>query len=135
MERGASSVIAAPFAAPEEVDAGSVLAELRAELDRHRPGGGALTPTTPLWALLDRDGEDFVRTLYDELLGRAPEPAELEQHAAALARASMSKIEIVGAIRYGAEGRAANRRVSGLLPRYLLRRAGRLPGAGWLVRG
>ncbi len=105
------------------------------------PLGGTLHTTdglaaraVPLWTLLDQDGADFVTYLYEEVLGRPPDGPAIAHYAALLDAGAMAKIEVVGVIRYSAEGRRMNRKVTGLLPRYLLRRAYHLPLLGRLAR-
>jgi O-antigen chain-terminating methyltransferase len=111
--------------------------------------GSAPTPPPPPAALLEgrRDmtvpldpgslmawqGADFVRRAYLELLGREPDE-RASFYAEALADGRLSKLEILGGIRFTDEGKAVGREVRGLKPRFLVSRAGRLPVVGRLVR-
>ena len=138
-----NALLMSPLSAPADPDTAEVLAEMLAEATRgpSLPLGGTLHTTdglaaraVPLWTLLDQDGADFVTYLYEEVLGRPPDGPAIAHYAALLDAGAMAKIEVVGVIRYSAEGRRMNRKVTGLLPRYLLRRAYHLPLLGRLAR-
>lgn len=132
-----------PFV-PADPDTAEVLAEMLAEASRpsyavlgltlHSTEGLAAARPVPLWTLLDRDGMEFIASLYEEVLGRPPDAAAADHFAALLQAGAVSKIEVVGSVRYSAEGRRVNRKVTGLLPRYLLRRAYHVPLLGRLAR-
>ena len=139
-----NALLTPPLSAPAEPDTAEVLAEMLAEAKRgpHLPLGGALREAdslagarpVPLWTLLDQDGDGFITCLYEEVLGRPPDGPASAHFAALLGAGAVSKVEVVGNVRYSAEGRRVNRKVTGLLPRYLIRRAYHLPLLGRLVR-
>lgn len=83
--------------------------------------------------LMARQGADFVRQLYLELLGREPDE-QAAYYTSALLEGRMTKLEIIGRVRFSAEGKAAGREVLGLKPRFLLSRAYRMPVVGKLLR-
>ena len=78
----------------------------------------------------------FIAEAFFALLRRPPDPAGLEAQLRLLV-AGRSKIEILGNLRWSREGREIGVRVPGLLPRYLLAKATRVPVLGyaleWLV--
>ena len=63
------------------------------------------------------DDGAFLRAAYWQLLGRSPDPGGFAQFLRRLAT-GVSRIEILGDIRFSAEGRAAARPATGLLLRY-----------------
>lgn len=141
-----ATLLQLPFAPPVEIGAVGVLAEMLAEIGRGRgPGlhlGGQMSSVTeldkawavPLWSLLDQDGQGLITCVYEEVLGRPPDLTAITHYEAKLATGAVSKIEFIGTIRYSAEGRKVNRKVTGLLPRYLLRRAYHVPVLGRFAR-
>ena len=86
-----------------------------------------------LGPLLARQGADFVRRAYLEVLGREPDE-RASFYATALREGRLSKLEILGGIRFSDEGKAAGRAVPGLKPRFLLTRTYRLPVVGRVAR-
>ena len=78
-------------------------------------------------------GPAFVGHAYRTILGREPDAAGLAQQMAALG-AGANKIEILGDLRYSAEGRQHNVAIAGLRPRYLLAKLGRVPVFGAIVQ-
>ena len=127
-----------------DLDAAAILAEMLAEAGRgpaailsdslYASAGLAAAPPIPLWLLLDQDGAEFVTFLYEEVLGRPPDAVALAYYEGLLAAGRAHKLDIAGALRYSAEGRRINRKVTGLLPRYLLRRTYTVPVLGRLAR-
>lgn len=91
--------------------------------------------STPLdlGPLMARQGADFVRHVYLELLGREPDD-HASFYAAALQEGRLSKLEILGGVRFSDEGKAAGRAVPGLKPRFLITRAYRVPVLGRALR-
>lgn len=85
-------------------------------------------------ALLERNGNEFVRHAYAELLGREPDPGALAHYGDGLRGGRMTKAAILGAIRYSSEGRTIGKIVPGLRRRYLLQRSYGLPLLGRLLR-
>ena len=133
-----------PLSALPDLDAAAILAEMLAEAGRgpgaslsgslYASAGLAAAPPIPLWLLLNQDGAEFVTFLYEEVLGRPPDAVALAHYEALLAAGQAHKLDIAGALRYSAEGRRINRKVTGLLPRYMLRRAYTVPVFGRLAR-
>jgi SAM-dependent methyltransferase len=76
----------------------------------------------------------FLKAAYRGLLGRVPERDGLDHYLGALRSGRLGKIDILGRLRYSAEGRARGVRVQGLLRRYLGRLLFRVPLAGALLR-
>ncbi len=83
--------------------------------------------------LVYHDG-DFVRNAYRGLLNREPDPTGYNQYLERLRSGERSKIEILGRIRYSAEGRAKNVRIRGLLVPLGFNLAYRVPMAGYILR-
>ena len=77
-------------------------------------------------------GEAFVQTAYRALLRREPDAGGLEYYCGRL-RQGITKIQILGEIRYSEEGRAAGVQVAGLVLPYALRKAANLPILGVIV--
>lgn len=84
--------------------------------------------------LMEQNGAAFVTHAYTELLGRLPGDENLAYYSATLASAGLSKIEIIGEIRYSPEGESIGRNVPGLRQRFLLQRSYRVPLIGRLLR-
>lgn len=77
-------------------------------------------------------GRHFVTSCYSLILGRNPDVEGMGHYVAQLA-AGADKAFILGAFVYSAEGRKRNVRVAGLLPRFAVAAAKRVPVAGVLV--
>ncbi len=133
-----------------------VLARARAELARrHRPEGAAgvsadvagatggpwhpATERLPgkrdyvLAELLKFGDADFIDVAYRVILRRPPDPAGLEHYLAGLRSGALTKVEILGQIRWSDEGRARSVHVDGLLVPYTLQRWHRKRYLGPLV--
>jgi SAM-dependent methyltransferase len=82
------------------------------------------------WSLFPRNGPDFVKAAYLELLGREPEQQRLGELAGALLSGQLAKIEILGQLRFSQDGKVVGRPVPGLWLRYSLARFYRLPVIG-----
>jgi hypothetical protein len=78
-------------------------------------------------------GPTFVDQAFRRILKREPDPVGFEQQMAALG-AGASKIEVLGDLRFSAEGRRAGIAIPGLAPRYFVGKLGRVPILGALVR-
>jgi hypothetical protein len=83
-----------------------------------------------LMALPDRA---FLDRAYRSLLDRRPDDCGLRHHMEALA-AGVSRITVLGALRYSPEGMAVGRPVPGLRKRYMIHRLYGLPVFGRLLR-
>lgn len=75
----------------------------------------------------------FVHTAFSVILGRAPSDAEFKVQMALLGQ-GWSKIEVLGNLRWSAEGRRKGVNVPWLWPRYLLQKAMHLPLVGYLLQ-
>lgn len=73
---------------------------------------------------------DFVHNVFLCLLGRHPGTA---RHLAALRAGQMSRIEVLGRVRYSPEGRKVAVHVRGLLPRFVLQMSFKVPVLGYLL--
>jgi hypothetical protein len=78
-------------------------------------------------------GPAFVDNAYRTILGREPDAEGFAQQMAALG-AGTNKIEILGDLRYSAEGRQRGVAIAGLRPRYLVAKLGRVPVVGAIVQ-
>lgn len=76
----------------------------------------------------------FIKSVYRICLGRQPDRAGLDHYLTALRGGRLGKIDILGRLRYSAEGRARGVSIPGLLPRYLGRLVFRVPVVGDLLR-
>ena len=74
----------------------------------------------------------FVEQAFFALLKRAPTAAESDAQLALLA-AGATKAEVLGNLRWSAEGRSIGARVAGLAPRYAMAKLRRVPLLGYLV--
>lgn len=87
--------------------------------------------------LLQSSDVQFVESAYLALLRRNADSAGAGHYLSALRSGAMSKVEILGALRWSAEGRARSVHVDGLLVPYTLRRLQRKPVVGpvisWVV--
>lgn len=85
--------------------------------------------------LLLQSDEGFVQTAYQAILRRAPEPEGLEIYLERLRSGSMTKIELLAALRWSPEGEAKGVHVDGLLAPYLIQKWQRIrflgPVIGW----
>lgn len=83
--------------------------------------------------LASLSGPTFVDQAFRRILKREPDPVGFERQMAALA-AGANKIEVLGDLRFSAEGRRTGVDVPGLAPRYFLGKLGRMPILGAFVR-
>ena len=87
----------------------------------------------PLGELLGYPDEVFVRNAYQAILRREADPAGLQVYLGRLRQGSLSKIDILGGLRFSGEGRRVGVRVHGLLAPWLLHVAYRIPVLGSLM--
>jgi len=113
---------------------------------RDRPRLAPSAPATPAGAdgveparrsyriaeLTDPPYHAFVEQAFRALLKRAPTPVEASAQLDLLGRGA-SKAEVLGNLRWSAEGRRIGVGVAGLLPRYVVAKLGRVPLLGYLV--
>lgn len=155
---GAAEPVAEAGSAPAPGD-GKIMARVRAEIARRRAGDtnigrdGREAPvgefTLPTWQpaaarLADQsryvlsdflrfDDEDFVDIVYSKLLRRPADPAGREGYVTALRSGVLSKVEILGSIRFSEEGRERAVHVDGLLLPYKLHHLRHRRVIGWFV--
>ena len=77
--------------------------------------------------------EDFVRQAYRRVLGREPDREGGARYLAKIRGGTLSRIEVLGRIRFSAEGRAAAVPISGLAVPFAMRTARRVPVVGRLA--
>jgi predicted SAM-dependent methyltransferase len=85
-------------------------------LDSESNGRGSLT----IDELLQPADREFVANAYRRILGREPDQAGLDNFLSQLRSGALEKIEVLGTLRFSAEGRAVGTRVDGLPSRYFL---------------
>jgi SAM-dependent methyltransferase len=125
----------APAAEAVGMNAPGMAATWHAEIPRVAEGASAL-PMQPRYDVRDflaYHDADFVRSAYRGLLRREPDATGSEHYLAALRSARLSKIDILGRIRYSAEGRAAGVHVRGLAAPFAVRSLRRVPLLGRVV--
>lgn len=83
--------------------------------------------------LAQPSGRAFVENAYQAILRRSADPSGLE-HQMGVLGSGASKIEILGDMRYSAEGKRNGVRVPGLLPRYVIAKLGRVPVLGLIAQ-
>ncbi|HXQ72405.1 MAG TPA: methyltransferase domain-containing protein [Pyrinomonadaceae bacterium] len=84
--------------------------------------------------LLRFHGVDFIRNAYLALLLREPDQDGMAHYMDALASGHFNKIDILESLRVSPEGRRNNVRVDGLALPVAVRRAGRIPILGYVIR-
>ena len=105
------------------------------EASRQTPGPPAPPPLpTTLAALTALRDRHFIEAAYRVLLGRDPDPAGLANFLHQLRAGAVSKVDILGDLRYSPEGQQRGVEIEGLKRRYALRRLGRRRGIGWPFR-
>ena len=77
--------------------------------------------------LLDRHDTDFLRTAYRAILRRQPDASGQQTYLGGLRAGRLSKIDILGRLRFCREGRDLGVSVRGLLPLWLAHTAYRIP--------
>jgi 2-polyprenyl-3-methyl-5-hydroxy-6-metoxy-1,4-benzoquinol methylase len=84
--------------------------------------------------LLRFHGEDFVRNAYRALLCRDPDEAGMAHHLDGLASGRFNKIDVLASLHSSAEGRSSHVQLDGLSLPVTVRRLGRLPVVGYIIR-
>ena len=84
--------------------------------------------------LLGFHGEDFVRNAYRVLLDREPDEAGVAHHMDQLASGRFNKIDVLSSLHSSPEGSKSQVKLSGLSLPVTVRRLGRLPVIGYVVR-
>jgi O-antigen chain-terminating methyltransferase len=84
--------------------------------------------------LLRFHGEDFVRHAYRALLRREPDDPGMAHHLEQLASGRFNKLDVLASLHSSPEGRSTQVTLSGLTLPVMVRRLGRIPLVGYLVR-
>ncbi len=87
-----------------------------------------------LGEVLALQGMEFLREAYRVILGRSPDSEGLEHYLGALRAGRLRKIEVLGRLRYSAEGRRKGVKLPGLRLRYLAALPLRIPVLGYLFK-
>jgi len=87
----------------------------------------------PVEEFLRYHDEQFVRNAYRGILRREPDGTGLASFLDPLRHDKISKIEVLGRIRYSPEGRTARTRIDGLATRFAARSARRIPVVGRVI--
>ena len=93
----------------------------------------ATKPGYELGELLGYPDEVFVRNAYRAILRREPDTEGLRVYLGRLRQGSLSKIDILGSLRFSHEGRQTGVGIHGLLMPWLLHTAYRVPLLGFLM--
>ncbi len=97
--------------------------------DHAEAGGDGFT----LQHFLDLQDREFLGEAYRVLLGREPDPAGQGHYLAQLRSGSMTKVEILGSLRYSDEGKQHKVAVAGLFLPYVVQSSFRVPVLGRLL--
>lgn len=84
--------------------------------------------------LLRFHGEDFVRNAYRALLCREPDEAGMSHHLQQLASGRFNKIDVLDSLHRSVEGRSSQVKLTGLALPVAVRRLGRIPIVGYVIR-
>lgn len=76
----------------------------------------------------------FVQAAYRAVLKRSPSETELSRELMRLSSGDVNKIDLLATLRFSAEGRAQGVQLEGLLFPALIRRVGRVPLLGYVIR-
>ena len=77
--------------------------------------------------------EEFIRNAYYGILRRPPDTKGLTDFLKAYRDGTLSKLEILGRLRYSKEGRTHGVRVHGLFPRFAIHTSYHIPVVGYLI--
>jgi len=138
-----------------DLDVERLMHEIRQNVTRQSPAQESVAPrpTEPIGSLTlqppfqtSRDnryhindllrfhGEDFVRNSYRALLMREPDEAGMAYHLQSLATGRFNKIDVLASLHNSHEGRQSGVTVEGLSTPATMRRLGRIPILGYLLR-
>ncbi len=112
---------------PEKKSPGPEPVPVREGIDLHQR-------TYQLEDFLKYHDREFVINAYRGILKREPDPEGLEHYLQNLRSGQMSKVEILGRLRFSPEGRRQKVKIKGLLPVLGLRLSYKVPGLGHLSR-
>lgn len=94
---------------------------------------GSVGPVTSVPRLLAPHDAEFIRTAYEAVLGRAPDPEGLAYYLGRL-RSGVHKLEILRQLRRSPEGREFIPGVAGLDRAIRRHRVANMPLVGWIIR-
>lgn len=145
-----------------QIDLAEVMAKIRAEIDKNRTQQSSsdyfenfplrkpkrldlqMLPEGPAFEMKRRGynlkdflkfhGVEFIDSAYIGILGREPDPEGYEYYLHNLRTGTMTKVEILGRLRFSPEGRAKSVIVKGLLPNFLIQSLFRVPVVGYFSR-
>jgi SAM-dependent methyltransferase len=131
-----------------DLDVQRLMHEIRANVaSRHRPAEQVHSPSPAqsngslngnnryhVNDLLRFHGDDFVRNAYRALLRREPDEAGMAKHLELLASGRYNKIDVLASLHSSPEGRNSGIKLEGLSLPVAVRRMGRLPIVGYVVR-
>jgi SAM-dependent methyltransferase len=97
---------------------------------------GEMEPLTPVdkAGLLHFQGEEFLLEAYRAILCREPDPEGSRVYLEKLLTGRLTRVDILGRLRYSAEGRRLKVKVPGLLPAFLAHSFFKVPVLGWGAR-
>jgi len=78
--------------------------------------------------------EDFVANAYQAVLSRSPDPSAFKYFLSNLRSGKMTKAEVLGRLRYPAEGRVRHVRIKGLFWNFLIQSSFGIPIFGYFIR-
>jgi SAM-dependent methyltransferase len=131
-----------------DLDVQRLMHEIRANVaNRHRPAEAVQSRTAGqsngnlngnnryhVNDLLRFHGDEFVRNAYRALLRREPDEAGLAKHLELLASGRFNKLDVLASLHSSSEGRNSGVKLDGLSLPVAVRRMGRLPLIGYVVR-
>lgn len=83
--------------------------------------------------LLEHGDADFLRNAYIAVLRRSPDAGGYDHYIEALRRGEIDRVELIGRLRYSAEGRAGGVPIRGLRRAFIYRQLRKLPVLGYLI--
>lgn len=83
---------------------------------------------------LNYKGDDFIQSIYVRLLNRKANTQEIDLWKQKLLSKQLNKIEVIGRIRYGKEGRKQKEKIKGLLPKFIINSINKIPVLGYLLK-
>lgn len=84
--------------------------------------------------LLCFHGDKFIHEAYHTILGRVPDAQGSRQYLEKLMTGRLTRVDILGRLRYSREGRLSRVRVPGLLSSFLIHSFFKIPVLGWAAR-
>ncbi|RKX23952.1 MAG: hypothetical protein DRP47_12100 [Candidatus Zixiibacteriota bacterium] len=121
----------------EPINTNEIIAQIRTEVQQPQPGKFVNFRTKKSYTLKELllyHGAEFIYVAYVAALHRAPDPDGMENYLAALREGRITKIDILGNLRFSPEGRRGKGQIKGLLIPFLIHRSYKLPIIGRLMR-